>query len=156
MERQASVLLRSLQIAGYLESSMPKRSEQVLKNGVKLVGEMFLPGTSLLLQENIRSGVAHAAVGILASVALGVPGLLLVAANSFTQSVTGKGLIANLINGSPRDPRDVNLAAKVAADVAEGLTYEEIRADIIEDIEDLYQGAIAGKTHNEKTPHETR
>jgi hypothetical protein len=122
----------------------------VVKNGVKLVGELILPGTSLLMDENIRSGVAHAAVGLLARAALGVPGLMLVAANSFAQSVTGKSLIANLINGSLNDLRDVNLAEKVAADVKEGLTYEEIRAKIIEDIEDLYQEAIAGKTQNEK------
>jgi hypothetical protein len=135
---------------------MQKNSEKVLKNGLKLVGEMFVPGTSLLLDEKIRPGVTHVAVGLLARVVWGVPGLMLVAANSFSQSVTGKSLIANLIHGSPKDPRDVNLAAKVAADVAEGLTYEEIRADIIEDIEDLYQEAMAGKAQNARTPNKQR
>jgi Family of unknown function (DUF6072) len=110
----------------------------------------MLPGTSLLLDAKIRSGVAHMAVGLLARVALGVPGLMLVAANSFAQFVTGKSLIANLLNGIPNDPRDVNLAEKVAADVEEGLTYEELHEKIIGDIEDLYQEAIAGKTQNEK------
>jgi len=158
---------------------MQKHNEQMLKNGVKLVGEMLLPGTSLLLDEKIRPGMAHAAIGILARVVLGVPGLLLVAANSYTQSTTGtslidhlrqrsskaprdvsladkvaadvESLISRLRQRSSKDPRDVSLADKVAADVAGGLTYDEIRAGIVEDIEDLYHEATTGKTPKQDT-----
>nr|BAP05576.1 CalV [uncultured Candidatus Entotheonella sp.] len=129
---------------------MQENGEQVVKNGVKIVDELLLPGTSLLLDGKIRPGMAHSAVGLLAGVALGVPGAMLVAANALAQSVTGAGLIANLTNNSPKNPRDVNLAERVAVDVAEGMTYEEIREDILEDIEDLYHEATADKTPHQK------
>ena len=64
-----------------------------LGNAVKLVGEIaFVPGTSLLLDGKINSGVAHAAIGFAARALFGLPGLVLVAADSYSESVSGKGL----------------------------------------------------------------
>jgi Family of unknown function (DUF6072) len=65
----------------------------ILENVVKLIGEVaILPGTSEFLEGHIASGTAHAALGFAAKALLGVPGALLVAADSYSSSVTGKYL----------------------------------------------------------------
>ena len=63
----------------------------VLENAIKGVGEVFLPGTSLLLDGEIKSGAGHAIVGVAAWALLG-PVRLLVSANSFSKSVSDKHL----------------------------------------------------------------
>ena len=62
-------------------------------NGAKLVGEVYLPGSSLLIDGDILGGGAYAAAGFVAGRFFGLPGKLLVAGESFTRSVVGKGLI---------------------------------------------------------------
>ena len=70
---------------------MPERG--ILENTVKLVSEVLVvPGTSELLEGHIVSGAVHAVLGIAARTLLGVPGMLLVAADSYSSSVTGKYL----------------------------------------------------------------
>lgn len=64
-----------------------------IENAVKLVGEALLPGASLLIDGKILQGGAHAVVGTVARMALGPLGLLLVAANSYSTSSTGKSLL---------------------------------------------------------------
>jgi len=63
------------------------------QNAVKLIGEAFIPGASLLMDGNILSGGAHALVGAWARVALGPMGVALVVANSYAKSATGKNLL---------------------------------------------------------------
>jgi hypothetical protein len=41
-------------------------SNSIVENGVKLVGERFLPGTSLIVDCDIKGGLAHAALGVVA------------------------------------------------------------------------------------------
>src|SRR3954447_14881654 len=48
-----------------------KMANQVVENGVKLVGERILPGTSLMMDGDIKGGLAHAALGLLARAAFG-------------------------------------------------------------------------------------
>lgn len=67
-------------------------SADTVGNAVKLVGEAVVPGASLLMDGNVVGGAAHLLVGVAARVALGPLGLLLVAANSYSQSTTGKHL----------------------------------------------------------------
>ena len=68
-------------------------------NGLKLVGEMaFLPGTSHLLDGNIKIGALYAAAGFAAKLLLGAPAVLLVAADSFSRSTSGKGLLDHFMN----------------------------------------------------------
>jgi hypothetical protein len=62
-------------------------------NAVKLVGEAFVPGASLLLDGKILAGGAHMLIGAWAGLALGPVGLALVMANSYASSSTGKNLI---------------------------------------------------------------
>lgn len=69
------------------------KQNTVTDNAVKLVGEAFVPGASLLLDGKILQGGAHLVVGTLARLALGPVGLALVVANSFSQSTTGKSLL---------------------------------------------------------------
>ena len=62
----------------------------VLKNGVKIIGETLLPGASLLLDGNVPNGALHAVAGIGARMVLGPIGLLLVAVDSYSKSVSEK------------------------------------------------------------------
>ena len=68
-------------------------SEVLLGRGVKVLGEMVVgPGASLALDGQILPGAAHFVGGLLARWAFGPVGWFLVAANSYSKSVTGKGL----------------------------------------------------------------
>jgi hypothetical protein len=70
-----------------------------VENAVKLAGEVvFLPGTSQLLDGNMISGAVHATLGYIARALLGPPGLILIAANSFSKSVTGKHLYNHIMD----------------------------------------------------------
>ena len=68
-----------------------------MENAVKLVAEMIVPGASLLIDGKILQGGAHAVVGSIARAALGPLGLLLVAANSYSTSSTGKSLLKQFV-----------------------------------------------------------
>ena len=65
-------------------------------NAVKFIGETIVPGTSLLLDGQVGSGAVHAVGGIVGRAFLGPIGYIAFAANSFTKSVTGKGIIGHL------------------------------------------------------------
>ncbi|MBW8874175.1 MAG: hypothetical protein JF614_04370 [Acidobacteria bacterium] len=65
----------------------------ILARGLKLAGETVAPGASLLLDGEVASGVAHLVVGTLARMAFGPVGVLLVAADSYSKSVSGKSLL---------------------------------------------------------------
>ena len=68
-------------------------SNSTATNAIKLVSEgLITPGASLLLDGDIRGGGAHVLLGLAARALLGPVGFLLVAANSFSRSTTGKGL----------------------------------------------------------------
>jgi len=68
-------------------------TNQTTDNAIKLLGEAFVPGASLLMDGQVASGALHAVIGTWARVALGPLGLALVVANSFSKSVTGKNLV---------------------------------------------------------------
>ena len=71
----------------------PHEDTHTVHNAVKLVGEAFVPGASLLLDGKILPGAAHLLVGVVAGMALGPIGWGLVIANSYASSVTGKNLL---------------------------------------------------------------
>jgi len=69
-------------------------------NGVKLVGEIVVPGASELIEGNVRSGVGHFLIGgVLVAVLAPISPLLAgltgigVRLNSYAQSVSGKNLV---------------------------------------------------------------
>jgi hypothetical protein len=69
-------------------------------NGVKLLGEVVIPGASQFIDGNIRSGGLHLLGSIAAMALIGGPGGLLVSAlvrgNSFTSSTKQKSLRQSL------------------------------------------------------------
>ena len=86
---------------------MPQSSIGPIDNVVKLIGEVvLLPGTSLLLDGNFKSGVAHAAIGLAARAllwsSLGAPIMFLVAVDSFSQSTSEKSLFTHITDLFPR------------------------------------------------------
>lgn len=64
----------------------------MVTNGIKMVGETMLPGASLLMDGNLVNGAAHAALGIAAVTFIAPWAGLIVVADSFSKSVTGKNL----------------------------------------------------------------
>ncbi len=73
-----------------MDTSQPKTTTT---NAVKLLGEAFLPGASLLMEGRVAQGGAHVVAGLLAKALLGPVGLVLVIANSYSHSTTGKNLL---------------------------------------------------------------
>ena len=67
-----------------------------LKLGAKFASEAVFPGGSNLLKGDLKQGGIHAGLGFLAKGFFGVPGLLLVSANSFSKAVTGSHLHEHL------------------------------------------------------------
>lgn len=62
-------------------------------NGIKLVAEaVFAPGSSLLMDGNVKTGALHLVGGLAAKSAIGPAGWALAAANSFSVSVSGQHL----------------------------------------------------------------
>jgi hypothetical protein len=88
----------------------------------------------LLLDGKIKSGALHAGGGILAKLVFGVPGLLVVAANSYSKSVTGQSLLQNIMQTKVPES---SLKEIVEQDLAEGKTPEEIKAGLAEDVDDI-------------------
>jgi hypothetical protein len=79
-------------------------SQSVVGNGLKLVGEVVVPGASELLEGRIGSGLVHnlLAVGAI-SLLSGMPVLaglaaLAVRANSYSRSVTGQNLFGGTVD----------------------------------------------------------
>lgn len=69
----------------------------VVGNGVKLVGELaILPGTSHLLDGDIKTGTLYAVAAFAARALIGGPAAFLVAADSFSRSASEKGLIDHI------------------------------------------------------------
>lgn len=73
-------------------------NDTTVTNAIKLASEgLITPGSSLLLDGNLKLGGAHLVAGLAAKALLGPVGWLLVAASSFSKSVTGKNLQEHFI-----------------------------------------------------------
>lgn len=81
---------------------MEEAKSNVGGNAVKLLGDVLLPGASLMMDGKILAGGAHTIVSTLARVALGPFGVALVAANAYSTSVTGRGLLAQVAQVAQR------------------------------------------------------
>ena len=79
----------------------------VINNGVKLIGETMLPGASLLLDGNLVNGAAHVAVGAAAAAFVAPWAVLLVVADSFSKSVSGKNLWDHVNIGKKTEQAEV-------------------------------------------------
>ena len=71
---------------------MPSADVQPLKTGLQFASEVVIPGGSNLIAGNYTQAAIHAGLGLVAGAFFGLPGVLLVAANSFTRATTGHHL----------------------------------------------------------------
>jgi hypothetical protein len=76
---------------------MATPSSQTVDNALKILGEVALvPGASRLIDGDLKDGSLHAAAGLLVRGLVGGPigviGSLLVAANSYSRSTSGRNL----------------------------------------------------------------
>jgi hypothetical protein len=84
-----------------------EEATSVVSRGIKIAGEALVaPGSSLILDGNVLGGGAHLIGGLLAKWALGPVGWFLVAANSYTKSVTGNNLPEHLRRMSRREVKE--------------------------------------------------
>jgi Family of unknown function (DUF6072) len=76
-------------------ANAPENVEPV-KQGLMFTSEYLFPGGSNLVQGDIKQAGVHAALGLVAKALFGVPGLLVISANSFTKALTGRHLHEHL------------------------------------------------------------
>lgn len=96
-------------------------------NGMKLVGEALLPGTSLLVDGKFINGAAHAVVGLGARVALGPVAVAFVCADSFSKSVSDKFLWDHA-SDAYKAAVEMRASAKAAKEEAKAKAAEEAEA----------------------------
>lgn len=80
-----------------MTSTMAKHTDEGTTNGVKLLGEVIVPGASQLIDGNIRAGGAHllgaiASIGLLGAGGAGLLVSMLIRGNSYTTSTINKPL----------------------------------------------------------------
>lgn len=68
----------------------------VVGRGVRILGETRVAGASQILDGKLKSGLFHVAAGVLARSLFGGVGVALVAANSYSKSTSGKGLLGRV------------------------------------------------------------
>ncbi len=71
-------------------------SIQSLKTGIQISSEIVIPGGSNLIKGDLVQGGIHAGLGIVARVLFGLPGVILVSANSISKALTGRHLYEHL------------------------------------------------------------
>jgi len=75
--------------------------DATMGRGLRLLGDTLIaPGTSLLLDGDVASGALHVAAGLAARAALGPVGWLLVAANAYSQSVSGRSIVSHALSST--------------------------------------------------------
>ncbi|HYY98384.1 MAG TPA: DUF6072 family protein, partial [Pyrinomonadaceae bacterium] len=77
---------------------MPSATDnlQTVKTGLQFASEAVIPGGSHLVNGDLKQAGIHAVAGIVAGALFGLPGLIVVAANSFTRATTGHHLYESL------------------------------------------------------------
>lgn len=86
------------------EGHQEPASGVVVGRGIKILGEAVAPGASLVLDGKILPGAAHLVGGLVARWAFGPVGWLLVAANSYSKSVTGRSLTEHIEESARPQP----------------------------------------------------
>lgn len=93
--------------AAATDTTVPTASDQgsvIVGRAVKIAGETITPGASLILDGNLRLGILHVIGAGLLTGLVGPIGSVLLAANSYSKSVSGKSLpeqvLPNLANRS--------------------------------------------------------
>ena len=76
-----------------------------LKTGLAFASEVVIPGGSNLIAGNYTQAAVHAGLGILAGAFFGLPGVIVVAANSFTKATTGTSLFESVRSWSTTEDK---------------------------------------------------
>ena len=76
-----------------------ENTTELLTQATKLCGEALVPGFSLFCDRRLQPGALHLVAGVAANAVIGIPGWLLVGANSFSLSATGRSLLENVLRG---------------------------------------------------------
>ena len=87
----------------------------MVTNGVKMIGETMLPGASLLMDGNLTEGAAHAALGLAAATFVAPWAVLVVVADSFSKSISGKNLWQHVKIGKKSASAEASSATTVEA-----------------------------------------
>ena len=83
-------------MANELEGQPPLGGQSPIQRTVELASEYVIPGGSNLIKGDIAQGGLHFVLGIVAKVAWGLPGILLVHANSLVKARTGNHIHEHL------------------------------------------------------------
>jgi hypothetical protein len=76
----------------YEQQTTPPPGGQVV-NAVKFVADqVFMPGTSLLVEGKVGAGLMHGVAGIAGRVLMGPVGWMMVGLNSYSKAASGKHL----------------------------------------------------------------
>lgn len=81
-------------------------ANQPVNQALAFVSETIVPGGSNLVKGDLKQAAVHAFLGTLARSAFGVPGMLLVASNSFVKATTGAHLHEHLAASHATRDRD--------------------------------------------------
>jgi hypothetical protein len=65
----------------------------IIGRGLRILGETRVPGASQILDGKLKSGVFHIIAAVAARALIGGVGVALVAADSYSKSTSGKGLL---------------------------------------------------------------
>jgi hypothetical protein len=113
---------------------MERRWKESISKAIKIAGELCItPGASLLAEGDVKSGAIHAGVGLVAGLILGFPAIVLVGASSYLRSLHST------------DRAEGPIGDKVREEVRAGLTLDEIKAGIAEDVEDRYHELLSAE-----------
>ncbi|MBB6145122.1 hypothetical protein HNQ77_003080 [Silvibacterium bohemicum] len=99
-----------------MSAAAPLVTEETLGKVVKGAGELSLPGFSLYLDRKIGEAALHTVAGLAAATVFGPLGYVLVGANSFSKSVSGRTLVDRLATKTAaRESAEVTTARKTSA-----------------------------------------
>lgn len=91
--------------AARTSQSTPVSEQTVVGNTLLLVGDILMPGTSLLVESRFKEAVAHSVLGWVGAATLGPIAWAVVAANAYSRSTTNKDLFENVFGShSDRPP----------------------------------------------------
>jgi hypothetical protein len=78
---------------------MDSTTTHTVKTGVQLAGEVVFPGGSNFINGDFVQGGIYAFLGVAARAVFGLPGLLIVSADSFARATTGHNIVEHLKHG---------------------------------------------------------
>lgn len=120
---------------------------KAVTNAVKVASELFvMPGTSLIMEGQVKSGLLHAGAAFLLRAVVWKPLAIVAIANSLSKSITGQSILGNMKGSRPGTntrPSAETLDDRVRSHMADGMTAEEIQETLREDVEDLVMETTA-------------